>query len=496
MVREHGVVITRQRIRVRGTVQGVGFRPFVHTTATRLGLAGFVLNDPGGVLIEVEGHTTEVAAFEQALQRDAPPPASVESVFSERIPVAGGSRFEIRASVTRGEIRAAVTPDVATCDECLCEISDSDRRRHRYPFTNCTHCGPRFTITTEIPYDRPNTTMAAFEMCPACKAEYENPTDRRFHAQPIACPDCGPRPRLFTADLQEIAGDSIEQTASLVRAGKVVAIKGLGGYHLACDATNDGAVSELRRRKAREEKPLAVMAPDVSWVRKSTAADAADIAVLGSRWRPIVLLRRGADATVAAAVAPGNRFLGVMLPYTPLHHLLMRAVACPLVMTSGNMSDEPIAYDDDEAFTRLGPVADAFLSHDRAIRIRCDDSVVRVIDGAEYPIRRSRGFVPEQLSLASSLTRSVLAAGPHLKHTFCLATGHHAIVSHHIGDLESYEAMTAFLDGIEHFTRVFRFKADVVAYDLHPEYLSTKWALGLPDVQKVGIQHHHAHIAS
>ena len=486
----------RVRLRVRGIVQGVGFRPFVYGLATRAGLSGFVLNDPDGVLIEVEGPAAATSSFERRLSAEAPPLAVIEGVEREAIHPAGGEGFEIRISEASGRLETPISPDVATCDECLAEILDPAERRYRYPFTNCTNCGPRFTITAGIPYDRVNTTMAAFEMCPACKSEYEDPSDRRFHAQPVACPDCGPSTQLLDAGGAPVEGDAVTGTARLIAEGRIVAVKGLGGYHLACDAANEAAVAELRRRKAREEKPLAVMVGSLEEAAALVRVDRDAAVVLGSRRRPITLLPRIDGAAVAPSVAPDNRYLGVMLPYTPLHHLLMRELRRPIVLTSGNLSDEPIAYRDEDALSRLGTVADAFLTHDRDIHVRCDDSVVRVIDGADYPIRRSRGFAPEPLLVRAAFPRPVLAAGPELKHTFCFGKGARAIVSHHIGDLETWESMSAFLEGVAHFRRVFDVAPEVVAYDLHPEYLSTKWALGSDIPTKVGVQHHHAHIAS
>jgi len=490
------MAIERRRHRIEGTVQGVGFRPFVYGLATDLALTGFVLNDSAGVLVEVEGAAGAVAEFGSRLATEVPPLAVVDHMEQAPLDPIGSAVFEIRISDAGGKVAAAITPDVATCSQCLAEIRDPAARRYGYPFTNCTNCGPRFTITKGIPYDRPNTTMSSFAMCEQCKAEYEDPSDRRFHAQPIACPDCGPRLRLIDREGTELAGDPIEAAATMIRDGHIVAIKGLGGYHLSCDATNESAVAELRARKGREEKPLAVMVPSFEWACRLGDTTPDETAALASRRRPIVLVRRRSGAQVAPSVAPGNRHLGIMLPYTPLHHLLLAAVGRPIVLTSGNLSDEPIAYRDDDARARLGGIVDAFLVHDRDIHLRCDDSVVRVFDGREYPLRRARGFAPEPVTREPSFVRPVLAAGPELKHTFCLGAGRRAIVSHHIGDLESYEAMTAFVEAVEHYTRIFEITPEVVAHDLHPEYLSTKWAQDLGGVELVGVQHHHAHIAS
>ena len=487
----------RVRFRVRGIVQGVGFRPFVYGLAARSGLTGFVRNDTDGVVIEVEGAREAMAAFEDSLLREAPPLAVIEHVDHQEIPAEGGARpFEIRESEQLGRPETPISADVATCEQCLMEVLDPSGRRYRYPFTNCTNCGPRFTITRRVPYDRPNTTMSAFEMCPACKSEYEDPSDRRFHAQPIACPDCGPRLRLVDAKGAAIEGEPLRTVARLIAGGGVVAIKGLGGYHLACDAGSEPAVAELRRRKGREEKPLAVMVSSPEEARAIVRVSDQELELLTSRRRPIVLLRRAEGAAVALSVAPGNRYLGVMLPYTPLHHLLLQECGRPLVLTSGNVSDEPIAYEDADALDRLGSIVDAFLMHDREIHVRCDDSVVRGLDGHEYSIRRSRGYAPEPLLVTPPFSRHLLAAGPELKHTFCLGLGARALISHHIGDLEMWEAMSAFLQGVEHFERTFDISPEVIAHDLHPDYLSTKWALAIEGVAKVGVQHHHAHIAS
>jgi hydrogenase maturation protein HypF len=487
----------RKRLRVRGTVQGVGFRPHVYRLATELGLTGYVLNDPSGVLIEVEGAAALAASFTEALTSSPPPLASVTGLESEDLPPQGSSIFRILASASEGKVEAPIAADAATCADCLAEIFNPAERRFRYAFTNCTNCGPRFTIATAVPYDRSNTTMDSFSMCSECRGEYDDPADRRFHAQPIACPRCGPRLKLVSSRGGEITGDPITSTAALLREGAIVAVKGLGGYHLACDARSDTAVAELRRRKAREEKPLAVMAPDLEWVRRMVEVTLAAEALLVSPPAPIVLqLKKENAAAVAEGVAPGNRYLGVMLPYTPLHHLLLAEVAFPIVLTSGNISEEPMAYLDPEAQTRLKEIADAFLIHDRPIAMRCDDSVVRHDRNTTFPIRRARGYAPATMAIHGRFHRPVLAAGPELKHTFCLGMGERAVVSHHIGDLENFETMEAFTAAVEHFMRVYSVKPEAVAYDLHPDYLSTKWARGLDIDEKIGVQHHHAHIAS
>jgi hydrogenase maturation protein HypF len=488
--------VSRRRLHVRGVVQGVGFRPHVYGLATKLGLTGFVLNDGRGVIVEVEGDPDAIDLFRSAVIDDRPPLALIEGLDEEVIAPKRSTSFEILPSETTGHRRAPISPDVATCAACLKELLDPTGRRYHYPFTNCTNCGPRFTITLGVPYDRPNTTMREFEMCEECAAEYDDPTDRRFHAQPIACPRCGPRVALLDRNGRELPGDPIVRAAELLRKGTVIAIKGLGGYHIACDASNESAVNELRQRKRREEKPLAIMVGGLETACRVAVTTPADTAILASRRRPIVLLMRREDSGIAAPVAPRNKYLGVMLPYTPLHHLLLAAMGGPIVLTSGNLSEEPIAHRDGDARQRLAGIADAFLVHDRAIHVRCDDSVVRVVEGREYPLRRARGYAPEPLVVDPPFNRPVLAAGPELKHTFCIGIEERAILSHHIGDLESWPAMVAFTEAVEHFTHVFDVGPDVVAHDLHPEYLSTKWALALGDVATVGVQHHHAHIAS
>ncbi|MFE3454722.1 carbamoyltransferase HypF [Nonomuraea sp. NPDC059194] len=486
----------RAAVLVEGIVQGVGFRPFVYGLATGLGLDGLVGNDERGVFIEVEGADDGVEEFLATLRTSPPPLARVERISAGRIPTTGEAGFVIADSATGGRRSAFVSPDVATCADCLREMGDPADRRSGYAFTNCTNCGPRFTIVRGVPYDRPNTTMAAFAMCADCAREYHDPADRRFHAQPVCCPACGPRLRLLDRNGEEIAGDPLEGATRLLGDGGIVAVKGLGGYHLAALAASTPAVTELRERKHREERPFAVMVPDLAAARRLCEVDEAEEHLLTSRARPIVLLRRRPGAIVAPPVAPGNRWLGLMLPYTPLHHLLLRRLATPIVLTSGNVSDEPIVYVDEDAIPRLGGIADAFLTHDRPIHTRTDDSVLRLFRGQALPIRRSRGYVPHPLALAWPCPRTVLGCGAELKHTFCLARDGHAFVSHHIGDLENYETLRSFTEGVEHFRRLFDLTPEVVAHDLHPEYLSTKYALAQDGVTLVGVQHHHAHLAS
>jgi hydrogenase maturation protein HypF len=486
----------RLRIVVEGVVQGVGFRPFAHSLATRLDLSGFVANDSSGVVVEVEGDARNLTRFVDALRTEPPPLAVIERIERRSVAVRGESGFAILPSESSGERRVPISADVATCAECLEEMHDPMNRRFAYPFTNCTNCGPRFTIVSNVPYDRPNTTMAEFPMCAECSREFHDPTDRRFHAQPISCPACGPRLSIFDRHRRPDRDDPISRAAEFLRRGAVVAIKGLGGFHLAVTASNERAVARLRGAKFREDKPFAVLVADLAAARRLAHVDEAEERVLASPRRPIVLLARRVGAPVAPSVAPGNRTLGLMLPYTPLHHLLAAELGEPFVLTSGNLSDEPIAYEDDDAFARLGAVADHFLTHDRAIRVRVDDSVVRVFRDREMPIRRSRGYAPQPLLLSRKAPRPVLACGAELKSTFCLLKGDRAFVSHHIGDLRSFESLRSFREGIAHYERLFDVEPAVVAYDLHPEYLSTKFALELGGVERVGIQHHHAHVAA
>jgi hydrogenase maturation protein HypF len=486
----------RTAVRVEGIVQGVGFRPFVYGLATRLGLGGLVGNDVDGVFAEVEGSPAAVERFLASLAADAPPLARIDRITTTAMAPDGTAAFSIAPSQPGPQRRTLVSADTATCADCLAELADPDDRRHGYAFINCTNCGPRFTIVRDVPYDRPLTTMAGFAMCEVCAAEYHDPSDRRFHAQPVCCPACGPRLALTDAAGKPLPGEPLAAAAGLLREGQVLAVKGLGGYHLAVDASSEPAAAALRARKHREDKPFAVMVAGVTAARRLCDVDDAAAAVLASSRRPVVLLARRPSPGVAASVAPGNRQLGLMLPYTPLHHLLLSEVARPIVLTSGNVSDEPIVYADGEAGERLRGIADAFLTHDRPIQTRTDDSVVRVFRGREMVLRRSRGYAPEPLRVRARFARPVLACGAELKNTFCLARDNHAFVSHHIGDLENAETLRSFTEGIQHFRRLFDITPEVVAHDLHPEYLSTKYALELDGVELAGVQHHHAHIAS
>ncbi len=510
----------RRRIVVQGIVQGVGFRPFVYKQALRCGLAGCVLNDSTGVTIEIEGEPAALETFQRALRAEAPPLARIDSMSAEALPPLGETAFLILHSRPGQERRALIAPDSATCDDCRRELFDPADRRYGYPFTNCTNCGPRFTIVQDVPYDRDKTTMRVFPMCPACRAEYGDPLDRRFHAQPNACPVCGPmvelrleigdwRLEIGVSDLQSPISnpqpalrDPFDAAAYHLAAGAILAIKGLGGYHLACDALNAAAVTRLRQRKHREAKPFALMAPDLATARRLCLVSDDEAALLQSRRRPIVLLRRRPDCPIAPDVAPAHTTLGIMLPYTPLHHLLLHAFAAAvgpdrpalLVMTSGNLSDEPIAYRDDDARARLAPLVEATLTHNRAIHMRCDNSVTRIAGGGEQLLRRSRGYAPEPIPLGFECPVPLLACGGHLKNTFCLAKGRQAFVSQHIGDLENLETLTSFREGIAHFQRLFDIEPAAVAYDLHPDYLATRYAQSL-SLRAIGVQHHHAHIA-
>jgi hydrogenase maturation protein HypF len=509
---ENSQSYSARHIRITGVVQGVGFRPFVYNLATELELSGWVLNSSSGVEIEVVGPAGTLDEFVQRLRSDAPPLARIEQVNTttlepSEVQVPEGDRFVIRHSQARPGDFQPISPDITICDDCLRELFDPHDRRYRYPFINCTNCGPRFTIIQDIPYDRPKTTMAPFQMCPDCQTEYDDPTDRRFHAQPNACPVCGPKvwfkaPRLKPqAQPEATRGDAIQAGRDLLRTGAILAVKGLGGFHLACDATNGTAVALLRERKGRVDKPFAIMSFDLQTVERYCEVNDEERALLTSRERPIVLLRRRSDCPISPLVAPGNRYIGVMLPYTPLHYVLLEPAPdfpIGLVMTSGNYSEEPIATDNGEALERLGHLADAFLLHDRDIHARCDDSVTRIFAGAELPIRRSRGYAPYPIHLPIKV-RQMLAVGAELKNTFCLTRDQYAFLSQHIGDLENYETLRFFEQMVGQLARTFRVEPEIVAHDMHPGYLTTRWAESqVSDLgeQILAVQHHHAHIAA
>jgi len=489
---------TRGRhIEIRGVVQGVGFRPCVYRLATEEGLGGYVRNDATGVTIEAFGSEEAIEVFMRRLEDSPPPAAVIGEVRSWAIQADAVGAFSIVHSQETAERRVSIPPDLATCPECVSEIFNPADRRYRYPFTNCTNCGPRFTITRDMPYDRPATTMAAFRMCPACQREYDDVADRRFHAQPNACPICGPRLELIAPDGHVPAhADPIGAVAAALTAGRVVAIKGLGGFHLACDATSPEAVQRLRVRKRRDEKPFAVMVKDLAQAAEIAVLAEDERRLLASVERPIVLATRRAGRGLAPEVAPNNPLVGVMLPYTPLHHLLMHEVRRPLVMTSANLSEEPLAYRNDEALRRLAGIADLFLVHDREIETRCDDSVARVIAGRPVVLRRARGHVPRSIPVSPPFEVPVLACGGLLKNTFCIGTGDAAYLGPHIGDLENLETYRSFEESIARMERFLHVAPTVIAHDLHPEYMSTTYALARPEQITIGVQHHHAHVVS
>ncbi len=490
----------RRAIAVEGVVQGVGFRPFVYGLASRLELRGFVQNRTGGVWIEVEGESGSIERFLDELVQRPPPLARIDACRWQRREPNGDSRFRIEHSAAEADGPVFISPDTATCDDCLAELFNPADRRYRYPFLNCTNCGPRLTIVKGAPYDRERTTMAPFLLCDACRAEYEDPSDRRFHAQPTACPACGPRLLLLDAGGRPAeADDPLARFAAEILAGRIGALKGLGGFHLVCDAGNGAAVAELRRRKHRDEKPFAVMVADLDAARGLCEIALEEGELLRSARRPIVLLRKRRTAAVDQAVAPGNPFLGVMLAYSPLHHLLLREVrGVPLVMTSGNRSDEPIAYLDD-APERLAGIADLFITHDRPIHVRCDDSVTRVLGGVESPLRRSRGYAPGPINLPFACPHPLLAVGGQLKGTFALGRGRLAFPSHHMGDLDHYDAFRAFEKDVSLYEQLFGVRPHCLAHDLHPDYQTTRYAVrraSQEGTELLAVQHHHAHMAS
>lgn len=479
-----------RRIEVRGTVQGVGFRPFVHRIAQRFGIVGCVRNDAAGVVIDAHGSADALDRFVEAIQLEPPPAARVRSVDWIAVDYQGHESFTIDVSAAGGELRVSIPADLATCDECLAEINDPANRRYRYPFTNCTNCGPRYSIVYASPYDRAMTSMAGFTMCADCQREYDDPADRRFHAQPNACAKCGPRLTAFSAQKHEITTtDPIEFAGRALRAGLTVAVKGLGGFHLACNAASPQAVKRLRERKRRDSKPFAVMVRDLEQAEELALLDDEERRLLTSVERPIVLAK-------SRILAPDNDLIGLFLPYTPLHHLLLASAGIPLVMTSGNISDEPMVTTNEAALRDLHEIADVFVMHDRDIVTRVDDSIVRVIAGAPAILRRARGSVPRAIETRTEFAEPVLACGAHLKNTFCLTKGTSAFLGPHIGDLETVETLKAYETAIERMKEFIGVEPKVVAHDMHPDYFSTRFALAQEGVKTIAVQHHHAHIAS
>jgi hydrogenase maturation protein HypF len=495
----------RRRLTITGVVQGVGFRPYVYGLAHSHHLSGFVGNDSGGVFLEIEGSATAVAQFIHTLTHQPPPLAHIETITAKTILPLGDNHFTIVPSAATANQNTLISPDICTCDDCLRELLDPTNRRYLYPFTNCTNCGPRFTIIQAIPYDRPFTTMAPFVMCAACQAEYDNPLDRRFHAQPNACAECGPHLFLWQ-DGAEISGNlpALQQTRHLLHNGRIVAIKGLGGFHLACDATNPTAVHTLRTRKGRVDKPFAIMVANVETVRQIAHLSPLEAQWLTSKERPILLLQKKSNHLLTDELAPGNSTIGVMLPYTPLHTLLFTPLPnsppppLALVMTSANYSNEPIVQDNGEALAQLPPLADALLMHNREIYGRCDDSVIRITQNSPLPIRRSRGYAPFPVRLPHTVP-PILAVGGELKATFCLANGSYGYMSQHIGDMENVETLAAFTTAVAHYQTIFHTQPELIVCDSHPGYLSTQWAHELArqaQLSLIAVQHHHAHIAA
>jgi len=489
-------------IHIRGIVQGVGFRPFVYGLADRYKLNGWVLNSSAGVEIEIEGEDHILEAFQDALKNEFPPLAQIDEIKTNAIELQGFERFFIKHSEPKEGEFIPISPDVSLCNDCLNEMMDPNDRRYRYPFINCTNCGPRFTIIEDIPYDRPKTSMAGFPLCEDCREEYENPLDRRFHAQPVACDECGPH--IWYQENGQILGEketALQSARKAIKEGKVIAVKGLGGFHIACDASNTEALRKLRERKRRSEKPFALMALDIETIRSYCVIAPVEEELLTSRKRPIVLLEKKTDLNLPEEIAPKQKNLGFMLPYTPLHYLLLEQkenFPNILIMTSGNISEEPIAYQDDDAIKRLTPLVDGFLMHNRPIFMRVDDSVTRVVNKHEYPIRRSRGYVPDPILIPEE-TLSICAAGGELKNTFCLSRDQYAFISHHIGDVANYETMQSFEKGVTHFQHLFKIEPEAYACDMHPNYFTSQYAYERAKIEEkplVEIQHHHAHLAA
>lgn len=487
---------TRKIINIQGIVQGVGFRPFIYNLAKSYGLSGFVSNTSRGVIIEVEGKKSEIESFIADIPKQSPPLAVITNIDTRNAKVAESTKFVIQKSDDSESISTLISPDIAVCDDCLTELFDPNDRRYLYPFINCTNCGPRYTIINNIPYDRPYTSMKDFKMCPECQAEYDDPHNRRFHAQPNACSKCGPHIELYDSNQNIVStNDIIDFVRTQLIDGKIVAIKGLGGFHLAVDATNNDAVKRLRQLKGRDEKPFALMAKNIEKVKQYCSINEEEKNVLKSIVTPIVLLKRLPDTTIANSVAPGNDYLGIMLPYTPLHHIIFENLDIPLVMTSANLSEEPICIDNNEAFERLNCIADYFLIHNRDICLRSDDSVGIHLNDKFRFIRRSRGVAPQPV-FVNSTGPTILAVGGELKNTICLLKDNKAILSQHIGDLENLEANNFFNMTIDHLETIFDSKPELIVYDLHPQYFSTQWVKKQNDVPTLSVQHHHAHLTA
>ncbi|WP_163327898.1 carbamoyltransferase HypF [Desulfurobacterium thermolithotrophum] len=490
--------IANLKIRITGVVQGVGFRPFVYRLATELGLKGYVLNSESGVVIEVEGEKEKLEEFLLRLQEEKPPISKIYSLEYKFLPKKHYLSFEIRKSEKSGKIQVSVLPDLATCEDCLRELFNLNDRRYRYPFINCTNCGPRFTIIERLPYDRPNTTMKEFKMCNLCQREYEDPSNRRFHAQPNACPICGPYVTFVNEKKEKIAEkeDAIRLTIEYLEKGKIIALKGLGGFHLICDATNEKAVKELRKRKQREEKPFAVMFPDFETIKKYAYVSSLEERALKSVESPIVILEKKENTDLAYSISPENKTIGAFLPYTPLHHIILKDFGKPIVATSANLTDEPIIKENEEAISIIGKIADAALIHNRRIARRCDDSVVRIMAGRQIPIRRSRGFAPLPVVLPFELKKPVLALGVHMKNTIAVAKGNKVYISQHIGDIDNPKAERFFEEVIKDMLSLFEVEPQVVVCDRHPFYYSTKFGERRFKEKLIKVYHHHAHIIS
>lgn len=486
----------RLKINIQGLVQGVGFRPFIYRTAEKYGLKGFVLNSPMGVDVEIEGEEETVYNFLSVIKEQYPPLASITAITAGEVVPNNYTQFEIRKSSAEKTRNTLISPDFSICNDCLNELFEETNRRYRYPFITCTNCGPRYTTIFDIPYDRISTTMNVFEMCSDCRAEYENPLDRRFHSQTNACSQCGPTVYLSDNNGNIIEErEPVEKAVGLLKQGKIIAVKGLGGFHLLCDAENNESVSLLRKRKHREEKPFAILADNSSDISEFVYVSDDERCILESREKPIVLLQKKDTSIISDLVAPDNDYLGVLLPYTPLHYLLIRNNFRALVDTSGNISDEPITINNQDASNKLSGVADYFLMHNRDIFVHCDDSVYMVYDKKPYPVRRARGFTPFPVKISKQLP-GILGCGGEIKNTFCLIKGDDTFISQHIGDLESISAYEHYQESIEHYKHVLDIEPEVIAYDLHPRYLSTQFALETESVDKIGVQHHHAHIAA